>query len=847
VGPGQAVELRVISKDGGIRSGFFDHGHLGDMASLGLQASQSEGTKGVYVTLNPLQPQTVNKAGCPNQVRPSRKGCSASAADVARRHWLFVDADPCRPANCSATNEEKARAWAKVVEVRAYLTGRGWPLPLVCDSGNGHHLLFRVDLPADDGGLVQRVLRALAARFSDAAVVIDTTVHDAARITKLYGSKACKGPDTPERPHRWTGIVDTPMTLAVVPRNLLEELAGVPPARRQPRPPFPTGPGAVSNFGIFLTEPKLALTRAYVARMPPAVQGQGGDKQTFAAACRLVIDFDLTPEEALPLLLEYNERCVPPWDEAGLRRKLEYADRQPGERGQLLRAAAQGHPGGEPARVPEPEPSTPPEAGGPFLASIPDFVLTDWRNARPQPRGRDEQGRLRRGRPRLLFGLPWLLHRELVRQQRATVHLPDVILAQTLWGDRTRWPRNWRQKVQGGLLRMVRYIHRDQTLGTDQLPLLRACPPRCPLHGRPDVPHRHFAVTVIRWIREQSDGQSELDFDYSFLGVLELFRFEEDGEEVFDFSQARGDSPAEVAARQGQIDEFKKSGRLCAVYLPALLFGRSPRSGLTYEHRYLLMALTREVTRTAKSEREDKAHVVVGGERDRGPYGIAACPYLEAGKRYVGFNGNGSRKRRHLRGRGYHLVGKTGRGWLWRAGCEVPEHKKGRWQAVRRFLTTLQQLPGAFGLVAGGWHPVEKKWRPLSELLALTRTPAGRAWLDACKLRLYAPEDYLLRWRGYFSDRLGLTHVPGGSDEGEPACGPDGGVPAVRVESAADLACWMARVGLTDRQLADRLEVSRSYVSGQRSGRRPWSKRFEAKVAAVVAGYEGQPPGETKG
>jgi hypothetical protein len=210
----------------------------------------------------------------------------------------------------------------------------------------------------------------------------------------------------------------------------------------------------------------------------------------------------------------------------------------------------------------------------------------------------------------------------------------------------------------------------------------------------------------------------------------------------------------------------------------------------------------------------------------------------------VSFNGNGSYRRRHLRGRGYRLLGKTGQGWLSRAGFEVPEEEKGRGQAVRRFLTELGKLPLAFGLVAGGWHAQRREWRSLEDLIRLTGTPAGRTWLNECKLRVYAPEDYLLRWRNYFAERLGLTHIPGDAAEGESAPRPHAEVQVTRIESAADLTCWMSRVGLTDQRLADLLGLSRSYVSGQRSGRQPWSKQFQAKVAAVVAGFEGRQPGE---
>src|SRR5262249_18438224 len=66
--------------------------------------------------------------------------------------------------------------------------------------------------------------------------------------------------------------------------------------------------------------------RAYLQKMDSAVQGQGGDVQTYRAACVLVHQFGLSVEDALPLLRERNEtHCAPPWEEAGLRHKLERA------------------------------------------------------------------------------------------------------------------------------------------------------------------------------------------------------------------------------------------------------------------------------------------------------------------------------------------------------------------------------------------------------------------------------------------------------------------------------------------------------------------------------------------
>lgn len=65
--------------------------------------------------------------------------------------------------------------------------------------------------------------------------------------------------------------------------------------------------------------------RAYLAAMPPSVEKQNGDDQLFKAACVLVNGYNLSPEEALPILEEYNSRAEPRWPEQRLRYKLSEA------------------------------------------------------------------------------------------------------------------------------------------------------------------------------------------------------------------------------------------------------------------------------------------------------------------------------------------------------------------------------------------------------------------------------------------------------------------------------------------------------------------------------------------
>lgn len=77
---------------------------------------------------------------------------------------------------------------------------------------------------------------------------------------------------------------------------------------------------------------------AYLATIDEAIEGQGGDRQTFYAACRMVQGFDLDVDTAFRLLVdEYNPRCRPPWTEEALAHKVMCADNIQGpKRGWLL-------------------------------------------------------------------------------------------------------------------------------------------------------------------------------------------------------------------------------------------------------------------------------------------------------------------------------------------------------------------------------------------------------------------------------------------------------------------------------------------------------------------------------
>jgi hypothetical protein len=253
----EVVELRIPRTDhAGTVSGYFsDHGKL-----AAAVAERNGAGPGVYVTLNPLKRPLLARAE--NRVKV-RVRVTTSDADIERRRWLLIDGDPARPSEISSSDVEHEAAIGRVRLIREKLREAGWPEPVVADSGNGAHLLYRIDLPNDDDirKLLENVLKAVAREFDDGTVTIDKTVFNAARIVKAYGTVAAKGDSTEERPHRLSRLLEIPAELKPVPRELLEALV----AKAEPPkpPPRPDGTFNIEDF----------IAQHLKAREPVAHQG----------------------------------------------------------------------------------------------------------------------------------------------------------------------------------------------------------------------------------------------------------------------------------------------------------------------------------------------------------------------------------------------------------------------------------------------------------------------------------------------------------------------------------------------------------------------------------------------
>jgi hypothetical protein len=222
-GPGQVIEVRALT-DQFTHSGYFNDSAALVRAVEPLDADNS--VHGIYVTLNEVNPALLSRRANRIKMRLGKKDSTTSDADILRRRWLPVDIDPLRPSGVSSTDEEHGLALAKAEEIARWLIGLGFPDPVRADSGNGAHLLYRIDLPNDEAAtaLVKSCLATLDTLFSDERVTVDTANFNAARIWKLYGTVSRKGDNTPERPHRRSRMLSAPDELSVATIDQLRDL-----------------------------------------------------------------------------------------------------------------------------------------------------------------------------------------------------------------------------------------------------------------------------------------------------------------------------------------------------------------------------------------------------------------------------------------------------------------------------------------------------------------------------------------------------------------------------------------------------------------------------------------------
>jgi hypothetical protein len=265
--PGDVIEIRALNVGrtptcgGSTHSGYFEF-EARDAITKALKQLDGR-AEGIYVVLNSLHRSLLGRANNRLQAKPRN---TTADADIIKWRWLYIDCDPVRPAGISSTDVEHDSVLERARQIRDFLAARGWPEPIYSDSGNGAHLLYRLpDLELDRAGtLVKSCLKALAHRFSDQVVHVDESTSNASRICKLYGTQTRKGDAMPDRPHRYSCILEEPEHANTAPVAALEALA----AESAPAAPKSSEPRLTSAVGTFHIDDWLATNRLDVVKGP---------------------------------------------------------------------------------------------------------------------------------------------------------------------------------------------------------------------------------------------------------------------------------------------------------------------------------------------------------------------------------------------------------------------------------------------------------------------------------------------------------------------------------------------------------------------------------------------------
>tara|TARA_R110002110_G_scaffold1039_1_gene4071 strand:+ start:1151 stop:3625 length:2475 start_codon:yes stop_codon:yes gene_type:complete len=227
--PDQIVEMRVLAPNpyGGkarVKSGYFNKLEL---LATTAAACSNEGAIGVYITPNKINPALFARS--PNKMT---QGLPATSDDDVQEHtYLLIDIDSLRPAHVSASKEEKQRAFSVARTIYRSFSAEGWPKPIVGDSGNGAHLIYRVNLKPNDP-IIRRFYSALSLFFDVEGVTIDQKVFNPARIWKLYGTAVRKGSSVEGREHRLAHVLDIPSEFSRCSKKLVEQFAKRAPENR---------------------------------------------------------------------------------------------------------------------------------------------------------------------------------------------------------------------------------------------------------------------------------------------------------------------------------------------------------------------------------------------------------------------------------------------------------------------------------------------------------------------------------------------------------------------------------------------------------------------------------------
>jgi hypothetical protein len=267
---------------------------------------------------------------------------SSRDQDFNHRNWVLFDVDPVRRdadgqilkgPDVASNDEEHARAIRVAFHLADVLTrSQNWPAPVITDSGNGAHMEYSIDLPADNASrdLIRAAIRKLRDLCPDPEVKIDLAVSNVGRIWRIQGTFARKGPNTAERPHRMCRILQVPDEMMLLSLEQLQNFA----EEESPRAKEHENDHAQRTCPAWVTDDHI-LTKARNSKAGPKFarlwngdtsEYDGDDLRADAALCAHLAFWAVKDPERMNSLFRQSKLYRDKWEREDYRgRTIEYA------------------------------------------------------------------------------------------------------------------------------------------------------------------------------------------------------------------------------------------------------------------------------------------------------------------------------------------------------------------------------------------------------------------------------------------------------------------------------------------------------------------------------------------
>lgn len=225
----ELVEVRIV--DNAYKRTY--SGYFTDVNTL-LNEIRKYDNCNIYFTLNAINPACYDREQHDRIVTKPKS--TTSDNDIVGRDWILIDIDTKKPSDTNSTDEEKEMAKEVVNNVFKFLRDEGFEKPVVCDSGNGFHLLYKIAMKNSNENttICKEFLQVLDMLFSNPNVEIDCSTFNSSRICKLYGTFSRKGSNTKKRPQRESKILRIPDEIKITPNEYFAKVAAMLPKPEQP-------------------------------------------------------------------------------------------------------------------------------------------------------------------------------------------------------------------------------------------------------------------------------------------------------------------------------------------------------------------------------------------------------------------------------------------------------------------------------------------------------------------------------------------------------------------------------------------------------------------------------------